>query len=314
MKPGLKLSGLVLALVITTSCGITLPSQRKAVEAYAAKLTYVTVPASVLGTAEDVKVHYEEAGDTGAPVIILIHGFSSSTVTWKDCIPELSKQYHVFALDMPGWGFSDKPKDFPYRPAGYAKTVLYFMDKKGIDKATLCGNSMGGEISLWVTITAPDKVSRLILVDSGGYPLKTPSALKILNVPGVRPLSKPFLGKGYLRMGLKQVYYDDSKVTPELVELYDRPYRTAHAKDVPFWIFQREKSLNELGSQKISGIKVPTLIIWGENDPWIPIEDANRFHKDISGSTLVVIPKCGHVPEEEKPAEVVKAILDFMGK
>jgi len=308
-------SYLVIACLFTAlsvSC-TTSSLSRKQIESMASSLSYVTVPASVVGTAKDVKVHYEEAGAAGAPVMILIHGFTSSTITWKECLPALSKHYHVFALDMPGWGFSDKPADFPYGLDGYPKVVINFMDQKGIDKAILGGNSMGGGVSLYTTINNPERVTHLILIDAAGYPMNGPKLVRWTTKSWMRPFAKPFFGKWILRMGLKQVYYDDKKVTPELVELYGRPFMMKNGKDVPFWFFQNfsERDL-EKESKRIPGVKVPTLIIWGENDAWVPLEHAKFFHRDIKGSELVIIPECGHLPEEEKPKEVVKAILDFL--
>jgi pimeloyl-ACP methyl ester carboxylesterase len=278
-------------------------------------LTYVTIPASVFRTAQGVKVHYVEAGDAGAPPIILIHGFASSTFTWKKIMPELAKSYHVFAIDVPGFGFSDKPEDFPYGGEGYGKTVLNFMDQKKIEKAIFVGNSMGGYISLWIAIHHPERITRLVLIDALGYPKESPGLIALASKGWLQPISKPFIGKPMLKMALKQVYYNDALVTPELVEEYGRPFKTPNAKAVPFWLFKNlsmEHVTEDAG--KIPTIKIPTLIIWGENDAWIPPEHAKLFHRDIQGSKMIMLPQCGHVPQEEKPEVVLEAILEFLRK
>lgn len=315
----MKIKTIVLITVlsaITAGCTTSSMSKRDLAD-YTAGLTYVTEPASLFGTSEDVKIHYLEAGDASLPPMILIHGFSSLAYTWQEDLPPLSQKYHVFALDMPGFGFSSKLPDFPYGIPNYSKAVLNFMEQKGIDKTIIGGNSMGGAISLWLAINNPEKITRLILVDAAAYNTdKRPGLVSLAQKQWLRPIAKPFFGKWILRMGLKQVYYDDSKVTPALVEEYGRPYKMRNGKNVPFWLFRNTPEGKNMfvDVDKIKDIKIPTLIIWGENDQWIPLDNAYKFKNDIAGSELVVIPKCGHVPQEEKPEVVVKAILDFLAK
>lgn len=307
----------VLAIFLVFACVSCSTSSlsRRDLDKLASGLTYVTIPASVFRTAQDVKVHYVEAGDAGAPPIILIHGFASSTFTWKKIMPELAKSYHVFAIDVPGFGFSDKPEDFPYGVEGYGKTVFNFMDQKKIEKAIFVGNSMGGSISLWIAIHHPERITCLILLDAAGYPMKTPGMISLASNRMLKPISKPLFGKAMLKMALKQVYYDDALVTPELIEEYGRPFKTANAKDVPFWLFRNFSVEHEAeDTRKIPTIKIPTLIIWGENDAWIPPEHAKLFHRDIQGSKMIMLPQCGHVPQEEKPEVVLEAILEFLRK
>ena len=280
-----------------------------------AGMIYATIPASVLGTTADVKVHYVEAGSPSAPPMMLVHGFATGWFMWKQVMPELAKDYHVFAIDLPGFGFSDKPKDFPYEPDGYGKTLMNFMDQKGIQKAILVGNSMGGSLSLWLAMYHPERVSRLVLVDAGGYPMKLPVMLWIATISWIRPIAKPLFGKWVIKLMLKYIFSDDSKVTPELVEEYGQPFETENAKDVLFWMFKRNDISNfgEL-TKNIPNIKVPTLVIWGENDRVIPIEHAHNFNRDIKDSEMVIIPQCSHCPQVDKPAEFLRAITTFLMK
>jgi len=295
-----------------TSCSTSSLSRRD-ISQLAAGLTYVTIPAAVAHTAADVRVHYVEAGDPVAPAIILIHGFAASSFTWKQITPGLAKSYHVFALDMIGFGFSGKPADFPYGREGYGKTVLNFMEQKKIEKAVLVGNSMGGAISLWIASHHPERVTRLVLIDTFGYPEKPSGVVTLMVQPWLRPFAHLLFGKEGLRITLKKVYYDDSRITPELVEGYGRPFKTPHAKDALFWVagnLNMREDAEEF--KKLPTIKIPTLILWGENDTWIPPGRAKAFHQAIQGSELVMIPECGHVPQEEKPEVVQTTILEFL--
>lgn len=301
----------IVSILFITSCSTSSLSRRD-ISQLAAGLTYVTIPAAVAHTAADVRLHYVEAGNAIAPAIILIHGFAASSSTWKQIMPELAKSYHVFAIDMIGFGFSDKPADFSYDRQGYGETVLNFMEQKKIEKAIVVGNSMGGALSLWIAIHHPERVTRLILIDTFGYPEKPSGMLSMLH-PWLKPFAHLLFGKAVVRKTLKQVYYDDSRITPELVEEYGRPFKTPHAKDVPFWLSENLNAREDAEEfKKLPTIKIPTLILWGENDEFIAPEHAKSFHHDIQGSELVMIPQCGHIPQEEKPEVVLRAILDFL--
>ena len=123
---------------------------------------------------DGVRVHYQEKG-TGTP-LILIHGFTSSVFSWKDVFEPLSKKFHVIAVDLKGFGFSGKP-DGDYTRRAQATLVAHFLDYLKIDNAWLCGNSMGGDVSLNLAVQNPRQVAGLILIDSGGVKVEGSSSL-----------------------------------------------------------------------------------------------------------------------------------------
>jgi pimeloyl-ACP methyl ester carboxylesterase len=273
----------------------------------------VIEPDSRFVTVDGVPTRYIEQG-TGNETIVFIHGFSSSLYTWRQCAGQIAAKHHVVALDLKGFGFSGKPPS-EYTVDEYVAFLMRFMDALGVQKATLCGNSMGGNIAWRAALKYPDRVDKLILVDASGYEEKhsgIPLFLKLGRFPGVGELLSVFMTRGRVRSALESAYYDSSRVTERTVSAYYYSMKTEGAMRAVLARLRRGGGDAGQWQGRIPEIKTPTLIIWGENDKWIEKENAIRFHKDIRGSMLVIIPECGHVPQEEKPAELVSAVLEFM--
>jgi len=262
---------------------------------------------------DGVRTRYVTFGE-GDEAIIFIHGFSSSLFTWSKCLEPISKQYRVFALDLKGFGFSDKPAS-AYSTAEYIDFLVHFMNAVGLEKATLCGNSMGGGIAWRTALEYPEKVDKLILVDSSGYVSNRsglPFIMKLARAPGMEKLFALFTTRGQIRSSLESAYYNDEAVTERTVDAYYYPMRTEGAMHAVLARIRRPQSATEKWQGRIPELDLPTFIIWGTEDTWIPVEDAKRFHREISGSGLLIIPECGHLPQEEEPEQFVTAMLDFM--
>ncbi|MBI5117656.1 alpha/beta hydrolase [Candidatus Poribacteria bacterium] len=273
----------------------------------------VIEPDSRFVSVDEVPTRYIEEG-AGGETIVFIHGFSSSLYTWRQCIGPIAAKHHVVALDLKGFGFSGKPPS-EYTIDGYVDFLIHFMDATGVRTATLCGNSMGGNIAWRAALKYPERVDKLILVDASGYEEKHPGIplfLKLGRLPGVGELLSAFMTRGRVRSVLESAYYDPVHVTERTVSAYYYSMKTEGAMRAVLARLRRKGSDAAQWQGRIPEIKAPTLIIWGENDKWIEKENAIRFHKDIRGSMLVIIPECGHVPQEEKPAELVSAVLEFM--
>ncbi|UCD59129.1 MAG: alpha/beta hydrolase [Candidatus Hydrogenedentota bacterium] len=264
---------------------------------------------------DGVRTRYIERGE-GKKAIIFIHGFASSLSTWRSCLEPISKQYRIFALDLKGFGFSGKPAS-KYTTDEYADFVIHFMDALELQAATLCGNSMGGNIAWRTALKYPERIERIILVDAAGYPSEhrgMPFFLNLGRLPGVGEIVSTFITRGRIRSSLQSAYYDTAKVTEQTVDAYYYPMRTAGARRAVLARLRGFPAEIEEWKAKIRDIKLPTLIIWGADDTWIEREHAERFHRDIIGSALVIIPECGHLPQEEKPGEFAISILDFMSE
>jgi pimeloyl-ACP methyl ester carboxylesterase len=273
----------------------------------------VIEPDSLFVDVEGVKTRYVVKG-RGEQSIILIHGFSSSLYTWRQCLGPLSEHFRVIALDLKGFGYSDKPPS-EYSIGDYVEFLNSFMDSLGIEKTTLCGNSMGGIIAWRMALKYPRRVDKLILVDSGGYPSERtglPLFVRLGRLPGADRLFSLIMTRSRVRDSLESAYYDDSKVTEKAVDVYYYALRTEGAMHAPLAEIRAGMEEVRKWETSIRELNLPTLVIWGTEDSWIPRSDADRFQRDITGSTLALISDCGHLPQEERPEIFTKHVLKFM--
>ena len=250
-------------------------------------------------------IFYQEAG-TG-PAVILLHGLGGDSSNWASTMTPLSEKFHVIALDQIGFGRSEKPL-INYRVGTYVDFLSAFMKELKIERASLVGNSLGGWIAAAFALAYPDKVDRLVLVDAAGFALPNdPNAVAVANA--LNPSTKD---------GLKQilplVFYDSKPYASDVaLDLFfarkmkaGDGYTTARLIDS---IIRGDDVLDN----KLSAVKSPTLIVWGREDKLTPLAGGERFKKEIPGSQLAVIDKCGHVPQVEKAAEFNRILLEFLG-
>jgi pimeloyl-ACP methyl ester carboxylesterase len=259
---------------------------------------------------DGVRVHYQEKG-SGAP-LVLIHGYTASTFAWKDVFEPLAERFRVIAVDLKGFGFSAKP-DGDYTRRAQGELVVRLLDHLKIDRAILCGNSMGGETALNAARYHPQSVAALILVDSAGVTVSGGGSVS----PGIAewPIIGPALASlaltsdSLVRDGLRKCFYDDSLVTDEQVAVYYRPLKTRGGQRAAF-LARTQAGINPI-EPEINRIGQPTLIIWGAEDELIPLEAGRRLNSLITNSRLVVFDKCGHLPQAEMPERFVNEVRNF---
>jgi pimeloyl-ACP methyl ester carboxylesterase len=255
-----------------------------------------------------LRVRYARRGS--GPPVILVHGFGSSIYTWAEVIPILARDHDVIAVDLPGFGGSDVPGHFDREAS--AELLARVMDGLGVLRASFAGNSLGGALSAVTAARHPGRVDRLVLIDAAGYNLSPQDRPPMLRMMAAIPgrLQDLWPQRPVLRMGLKQVFYDDSRVTHDKVEEYLAPMARPGARKAARALLASGETFGLPGLLK--GVRAPTLVIWGADDVWVPPADADRFVRDIPGARKVLIPQCGHVPQEEKPQEVAALIADFL--
>jgi pimeloyl-ACP methyl ester carboxylesterase len=262
---------------------------------------------------DGIKLHYQEKG-AGTP-LVLIHGYGSSTYTWRDVFEPLSKHFRVIAIDLKGFGFSEKPAG-DYTRLAQAVLVKKFLDKLKIDRAWLAGNSMGGEVSLNVALQSPELVEGLILIDSAGVKSVkgssfTPSRFEIPFV-GRAFVALALMNDSLVRESLERSFYDDTKVTDEIVKIYHLPLQTNYGQRAAIYARQ-QWDLHPIENE-LSKIKAPTLLIWGKEDFVTPLAGGEKIKASIEDSKLVVLEKVGHLPQEETPQKTIEEILKFTEK
>ncbi len=265
-------------------------------------------------TVEGYRVRYVRAGS--GPAVVLLHGLASSIYTWKDVMPALARDHDVLALDLPGFGESDQPPDLD--AARYPAVVLGLMDRLGLARAALVGNSMGGAVAVTIAATWPERVSVLVLLDSAGFNLATSQRPWILRLVGAGPIS-PLLERmpvrGWVvRVGLSQVFFDPALMTRERQDEYLAPLvRPGAIASMRSLLLARAQQASTFREQ-VTAVRAPALVVWGREDRWVPLAQADQFVAAIPGSRKVVLEACGHLPQEERPQEVLRLLVDFLPK
>jgi 2-hydroxy-6-oxonona-2,4-dienedioate hydrolase len=260
--------------------------------------------ADKFATIYGAKIHYLEAGS--GPAVILLHGLGGDVSNWFATIGPLSEKYHVIVPDQIGFGRSDKPM-INYRVG----TLVDFLDalykELKIERATLVGNSLGGWTAAAYALAHPDRVERLVLVDAAGFALTGDVNPRTLNglSPSTLEGAKQLLAQIFYN---KQMFGSDAAAGMMLT----RRMMAGDGYTIQRFIDSIVNGEDVL-DKKLSAIKQPTLIIWGREDLLTPLAMGERFKKEITGSELLVIEKCGHVPQLEKSAEFNAALMKFIG-
>jgi pimeloyl-ACP methyl ester carboxylesterase len=279
------------------------------------KARWASAPSDQFVTIDGVSVHVRDEGPRNDPhPIVLIHGTASSLQTWDGWVAALKKQHRVISFDLPGMGLSGQFPDDDYRIEHYTRFLEDLLDQLGIKQAVLVGNSLGGNIAWETAIAKPDLVYRLVLVDSTGYPDEgdsTPIIFQLAKIPVFRWLIEHITPRSFIKTNLMEAYGDSRKLTSDLVDRYYELF--LHAGNRRAFILQFEQE-RDTDSERIRRIAMPTLILWGGLDHVVPVSDAERFHHDIAHSRLNVFSQLGHVPQEEDPAQTVKALKDFLAR
>lgn len=255
-------------------------------------------------------VHYRDEGK-GQP-LILLHGAFSSLHTFNDWVEELKGHFRIIRPDLPGFGISGNKIDHSYGITVYTDFLKKFLDILDIDSFYLAGSSLGGWISWEFSLRYPERVKSLILLDAAGFMEMDaiPLPFKMARTPLVNKIIKYVVRKNLLEQFLRQVYYNKNKVTEELV---DRYYDLFSREGNPEAFLSLVNGKFKDNTRKLKYLTVPTLIIWGENDEWIPVKYAYKFHQKIPNSRIVIYEHVGHIPMEEVPKMTAQDVLEFLG-
>lgn len=254
------------------------------------------------------KVHYRDEGKGEA--IVLIHGTGSSLHTWDAWSAQLKKKYRVIRFDLPAFGLTGADPKKRYLSSDYVNLLDSLMNRLGVRKFHLAGNSLGGLVSWLYASSYPQKVDRLILVDPSGFPFdQTPAVIQLAKIPILNLFLRYVTPKSFIKKNLEEVYYDDTLISASLI---DRYHDLSCFQGNRQAFLDRAKIEREDYTHLLKQIVAPTLVLWGENDAWIPVSDANRYAKEIPQAKVVILPKTGHVPMEERPYESLKVLESFM--
>ncbi len=261
-----------------------------------------------------VSLHVRVTGK-GQPLIML-HGFGASSYSFSKIIPELSKYFTIYAFDLKGFGDSPKPDDHRYSVYDQALLVDQYLKKHHLDKVILLGHSYGGGVALSLALLDPKRFAKLVLIDSASYDQQLPKLIRWLQIPVLGKLGFYLIPATVeVKESYKYAFYDKRKIPEDIVREYARNLYKPNARKVYLQTVENliPEDIEEV-SRRYKTIHIPTLIVWGANDIDIRKEKAYRLHRDIPHSQLKIIPRCGHIPHEEKPQETLKVLEDFLLK
>jgi len=273
-------------------------------------------PPSQFLMVDGMKVHLRDEGPRDDPnPIVLLHGTSSSLHTWDGWASVLQAKHRVIRVDLPGFGLTGPTPDGNYQMPVYSHFVASLMDTLKVQRAVLAGNSLGGYVAWKTAVDYPHRVSKLILVDSAGYATtaaSVPIGFRLAQIPMLSGLMANILPRRVIESSLRNVYGDPSKITSELIDrYYELTLRAGNRKSLGARFSQNKAGEFEA---QIARIQQPTLVIWGGLDRLIPPENAEKFHRDIANSQVVMFDKLGHVGHEEDPAATVAAAQAFLDR
>ena len=266
-------------------------------------------------TVDGIHIHYQEFGDAANPPIVLIHGYTASLFVWHKVAPMLADAgFRVVAMDLVGFGYSEKPRWFEYTIAAQARMVSGLMQRLGIGRATVMGSSYGGAVAMTLALDYPASVEKLVLIDAvcNDELLRHP-ILRLVSMPAVGEAITPFIVdsrlmlKRRMRKTLSSSNYD--LITKDRIANVMRPLKAADAHHSLLATSRNWRACRL--EQDANLIDQPTLIIWGEDDNVVGIHNGHKLHDSILHSRFVVLRNCGHVPAEEKSEIVSELVNEF---
>lgn len=259
-----------------------------------------------------LRLRYVRAGQ-GTPVLLL-HGFASSIYTWRHVLPALARRHDVVALDLPGFGGSQVPAQLS--PELLASAVRGLVAQLGLRQPALVGHSMGGAVAALLASEAELQASRLALFDAATFAMaaeERPRLVRLVGRPWVAALLELLpVRRLAVWAGLREVFYDDRLVTGEVLDEYAAPLRRPGSTAALVALLNSGQATAALLPDRLAAVRVPVLVVWGREDAWIPLAHAERHVLAVPGARVAVLERCGHMPQEEQPAETVRLLSEFL--
>lgn len=250
---------------------------------------------------------------------MLLHGIAGTSATWDAVLPRLAENHDVLAPDLLGHGESAKPPG-DYSLGAYANAVRDLLEALGENRGTFVGHSLGGGIAMQFAYQFLERCERLVLVDSGGLGREVHPLLRAAALPGAS-LVLPWLstatsrGAGALVRGMSRL---GIRAGPDLDEIW-RGFVSLEEPAARRAFIETVRGVMDLGGQRVSANErlylaegLPILIVWGENDPLLPVRHARAAHERLPGSRLEIFPEAGHFPHRDDPERFATVLGDFI--
>lgn len=271
------------------------------------------LPANKMVQVGKQRVYVEQAG-RGEPVVLL-HGFGCSSHSWRLIVPSLAKRFHVLAPDLNGFGWTERPRDTgAYTYEGQAATVLGALRELGVDRFHLVGHSYGGGLAIWLAARYRERLRSLTLVSSVLPNYSQQQRQTWARFRGLNWLLVHFfvLSRTAVRKTLEACFHDRTAVTPELVDAYRERLLVEGVEDAYYGLLAPLDL--PAADVDLARVRVPTLIVWGDDDRLIPHERAAEYAPRLPQAEMVVLPACGHAVAEERPQHLLAHLMPFLDR
>ncbi|SMC44039.1 alpha/beta fold hydrolase [Polynucleobacter kasalickyi] len=261
---------------------------------------------NVLGS----RMHVRDTGPKQAPALILIHGFGASLHTWDEWSSTLDKEYRVIRFDLPGFGLTGPDSTGDYTDDRTNALLLELMRQLQIEQATLIGNSIGGRIAWYFTSQYPAQVNKLVLISPDGFKSPNGNYGQQPEISSLMYLIQFIMPKFLLKQNLEIAYANPATLTPSMLDQY---YELLLAPGVRQAMMQRmQQRVLKDPKPFLQSIQQPTLLLWGEQDRMIPVENAQDYLSLLPHAELQTLKNTGHLPQEENPAHHLRGLLEFL--
>lgn len=264
---------------------------------------------------QGLNLHYRDINNTGNPdakVLILLHGVFASLHTWDGWSEKLSQDFRVISLDTPNFGLTGRHPEGMRRYL-YSDFILALMQELRIDKAHLAGNSLGGWMTWEFAARFPDKVEKIILLDSAGFFFIPPAVLIGMALPlGGWLASRTFMPRKVLYAIVRTTYGDKSRLDQTTLDRYYDLLMRAGNRQAAAEVLRYIRNKGGFNKSLMRQVRCPTLVMWGRQDAWIPPEHAALFKQRIPHAEVIMYDNCGHMPMEEIPEQSAADALSFL--
>lgn len=263
---------------------------------------------------EGIKLHYLEEGS--GKVVLLLHGWPTSSFLWRKVIGEIARKNRVIAIDLPGFGLSDKPLGASYSFRFYSKILDGFLAALKIEKLSLAIHDLGGPIGLYWVCNNLERVEKLAFLNTIIYPELSWAVVAFVMACKLPVVSSILASSWGLKMSMKIGISDSSRLTEEAIKGFQTPFQSQDAQQalLKAGYSLHPKGLEEI-AQKLPSLKIPVQILYGDRDRILPdvAKTMQRLQKDLPQAKVKVLNNCGHFLQEERPEEVGQVLSSFFG-
>ena len=276
---------------------------------------YGAAPSQFVDLGGGLTVHLRDEGLRDAPVIMLLHGSNDDLHTWDAWVAALKGQYRIVRFDQIGHGLTGPNPAGDYSLTAFETTISQVVDRLGVQKFTLAGNSMGGAIAASYAMNHPARLEKLMLVDAGGAPKANPTpgnvGFKLAALPGLNQLMRWITPRSLVERSLRQSVTNQTFITPATVDRYWELLR--HPGNRQATITRFGNARETFDPARLAQLKMPVLVMWGEQDALINADGARWYARSIPGSKLILYPGIGHMPQQELAEQSAADVARFMG-